>query len=251
VPEFNPDTAPYHEGCAAEVNARSTWCYYGPLAIGALAGVRYVDFQDDLTVSDTFTLVRPAGLPSQGGPNGDAPTGGGPSLGNPLTFSTFDHIQAHNYFVGGQVGLDLDAMRGRFNFEARGLVAMGSMIQQVDVFSLTSNNDPRAGGVTPGGVLSGGSDNGRHTRTRISFLPEIRAKIGYALTRNLEIFASYNGMYLTNVARSGSVTAISTSGTQAQIVNTNVNLNVSSPTFRFSDTNIWAQGFDVGLELAF
>jgi hypothetical protein len=235
----------------AEASLRSTWCYYGPIAIGGTIGPRYQNFEDELQVNNTFTLVRPTGLPSQGGPNGDPPTGGGPSLGNPLTFATHDQVEAHNHWIGGQVGLDLDAIFGRFIVHVRGEVGMGDMYQVVDVFSQTSNNDPRAGGTTPGGLLFGQNDSGQHTRSEISFLSELNLKVGYAVTRNLQVYAGYDVMYITNVARAANQSALTTGTVEANVAGTNVNLNVNSPTFRFSDSGLWASGFNVGVELAF
>jgi hypothetical protein len=234
-----------------ELNARSTCCYYGPIAVGGLAGVRYLNFNEDLTVSDNFLLFRPAGLPSQGGPNGDPPTGGGPSLGNPLLFATYDKARTRNDFYGGQIGTDLETNLYGFTVNLRGKVAMGAMYESVDVTSLTINTDPRAGGVTPGGLLFGQTDNGKHQRTKICFIPELNLKVGYQFNDHLRGYAGYDALYISEVARPGEVTALTRSSTSAMVGGTPIQLNTTSTAFQFSDSRTWAQGFNFGMQVEY
>jgi hypothetical protein len=234
-----------------ELNARSTCCYYGPIQVGGLAGFRYLQFNEDLTVSDNFLLFRPAGLPSQGGPNGDPPTGGGPSLGNPLLFATFDKARTRNDFYGGQIGADLSTCVHGLTLDLRGKVAMGGMYQSVDVTSFTFNNDPRAGGVTPGGLLFGAADNGKHQRTKICFIPELNFKVGYQFNQHLSGYVGYDALFISEVARPGELTTVTRSTTSAMVGGTPIQLNTNSPTFQFSDSRTWAQGFNFGMQVEY
>jgi hypothetical protein len=235
----------------AELNARCNGCYYGPVAVGAIAGLRYLNFQDDLTVDDNFTLVRPAGLPSQGGVNGDPPTGGGRPFQSPLIFNTFDHATTRNNFIGGQIGVDFDADIYGFTFDLRGKVAMGAMYEIADIVAFTSNNDQVAGGFMPGGLLYGQADNGRHTRTKIAFIPELNFKVGYHFTENLVGFVGYDVMYLSQVIRPGDLSSSVRSSTSANVGGTPIQLSTSSQVFQFNDSHTWAQGFNFGMQVSF
>ncbi|MFO0927153.1 MAG: BBP7 family outer membrane beta-barrel protein [Gemmataceae bacterium] len=55
-------------------------------------------------------------------------------------------------------------------------------------------------------------------------------------------------MYLTQVARAGSSTALNSQTTTLEIAQTNRTFSASAPTFQFNDSKLWVQGVSFGLE---
>jgi hypothetical protein len=232
----------------AELNARGTVLRFGGLDIGGLAGFRFLEFKDELSVLSNVRLFRPPGLALT-----DADLSA--SLSGDLTFSTVDRVRVWNYFYGGQVGLDFDGKCGPFFLNARVKAAVGNMHQVAQVEGATTviNNDvaPRlspAGFATGGGLLSAPGDNGRHTRERFAFIPEGSVKLGYQVTDWLRAYAGYDILVLGHAARAGSSTAPNTLDTNIRVANTTVNASIEQPTFRFRDQDVWVQGLTFGIE---
>lgn len=233
-----------------EVNARCTALQFGRLTLGGLAGFRYLDVHEELNINNTVHLQQAAGVPPT-----DADLTG--SLSNDLLFSTADTIRTYNHYYGGQVGLVLEAYVGNFFLSAREKIGVGANHQVVNVNGLTvvANNDPLStappSGTFPGGLLSSPLDGGKHSRTRIAFDNETSIKLGYQFTHWLRGYVGYDLIYLTNVARPSDQTAVSTLNTTVTVAGSSNQVSVAQPTFRFHDTDFWAQGVTFGLELRY
>jgi len=210
-----------------------------------LLGFRYLHFHEELSLSDNANLfVAPGTL----------------GLTSPMQafhFATSDFIRARNHFYGAQVGLDLNLDFGKFFVSGRAKGALGATHEVVDIDSsgiaqtgLTFNTLLPAV-TTPGGLLGGPLDVGRHSRDRICFVPEAEFKIGYYFTSWLRGYVGYNVLYVSDVVRTGNQTGISTTSVQAMVGGTTSMVNVSQPVFRFQDTHVWAQGIDFGLEFRY
>lgn len=234
-----------------ELNLRCTTLRYGCLTIGGLAGFRYLDFHEDLNINNNVRLFRPADFPVTAGDASGA-------LSSDLSYSTTDTIRTYNHFYGGQVGVDMEFLWNRFFLDARGKIAVGAMHQVVNIDSrtLTINNDaarPNSppSGVALGGLLTSPLDSGRHTRDRISFVPEANLKIGYQVTSWLRGYVGYDFISFSQVVRPGAQSGISTLNTNVTVANSTNQVNVNQPTFRFTDSNVWAQGLTFGLEMRY
>ncbi len=242
-----------------ELNARCVGLRYGCVDFGGLLGARYLLVRDDLSLFNSTNLFRPdpATFPVVQGE-------GTESLSNNIAFNTVDRIRAWNNFVGAQVGADMDARFGSFFVYVRGKVAVGPNFQSADVSSFTSvvNSNTILPGVvgattvtvpptrlTTGGLLSGPNDNGRHNRTKFAVLPELNLKVGYQFTTWLRGYVGYDALYLTNVARAGNLSSTGSLNTTVNVAGTTNNVSVAAPTFRFHDTDFWAQGFNAGFQL--
>ncbi len=128
------------------------------------------------------------------------------------------------------------------------------MDQSVNVLGFTrvTNNDPGTqppSSTAAGGALSSALDNGNHSRTRISFVPEVNVKLGYNFTSWLRAYVGYDWLYVTNVARPAEQSGSASLNTSVQVAGSTNAVNVSTPQFHFRDSNIWAQGINFGVEL--
>jgi hypothetical protein len=231
-----------------QVNARSTCLQFGCMTVGGLAGFRYLDVSEELSVSNSIELRQP--------------TTSNPALITPfdsaipalITYQTHDVLQTHNHFYGGQLGVETEILCGRFFFDARNLLGVGVMHEVVNVASATvSTGVPSIpdGTVQAGGSLTGPLDNGKHSRDRICWVDEVNLKLGYDFCHWLRGYVGYDLIYIYRVARPSDQAGISTLATTVQVGNNFTNINVNQPTFHFRDTSFTAQGLNFGLELRY
>src|SRR5262249_59420948 len=101
----------------------------------------------------------------------------------------------------------------------------------IDSASTITGTPTATGAPTSGGLLFSPTDVGKHSRDRISFPLEANIKIGYEFCNWLRAYVGYDVLYVTNVARSGDQSAVSTLNTTIQVANTTNHINVSHPTF--------------------
>jgi hypothetical protein len=226
----------------AEINTSCGRCYFGGLALSGLIGFRYVDFHEDMDLSNSVRLFRPAGLPAtMGDLEGSLPAD--------LSFNTRDLMNTHNHFYVAQVGTTLDLMLGNFFLNARGKFGFGVVHESVDIDSRTTSTlQPTS---VPGGLLAGPLDLGKHARDHVAFIPELNVRLGYELTRWLRAYVGYDGLFLSNVARPGEQTGVNQVNTQITVAGSTTQVNVMQPAFRFSDSHLYAQGIDFGLEFRY
>jgi hypothetical protein len=162
-----------------------------------------------------------------------------------------DQFKALNQFVGPQVGLAGEWQFGNMTFGLRGTVAAGATFQKVEINGSSGSAFP--GGATvsaPGGVLALPSNIGTHDRTAFSILPEVGATIGYQVMENLRLFAGYNVMSWTNVARAGEQINRNVNGTfiPDPTTGTAAGTGAPAPTFSHHDSSFWVHGWSLGVE---
>jgi hypothetical protein len=239
-----------------EANVRCIGLHYGCLSLGALAGFRYLDFSESLSVNDTvgLTLTPQSSFAVVG-------TGGGATTFNftpppaNIQFVTADSIRTHNHFYGGQIGADADIVCGGFFFNARGKLGLGAMHEVVNINNSTTTTQVGFPGpaVTtgPGGLLTSGADIGQHGRNRICFLPEGNLRFGYCFNRWVRAWVGYDALYISNAVRPGSVAGANSISATVNVAGVSNMVNVQQPAFRFADTNVFAQGVNFGVEFTY
>jgi hypothetical protein len=223
----------------AEVNARCASASFG--AVSGFVGFRYLDYHEDLTLHESAGLALPTDT---------SVTGNVTNLNLPgaIEVSTADRIHTRNQFYGGQVGLDLDTFVRRVIFDVRAQVALGVMHQSAEVGGATIQPN---GAVVPGGLLSGPLDAGTHHRNEISWVPELDLKLGYMITPYIRAYVSYDFLYLFNVLRAGEQSGTQTSGVTVAVSGVPSPITVTTPAFRFKDSDVWVQGINVGMEIRY
>jgi len=128
-----------------------------------------------------------------------------------------------------------------------GKIAVGEMRQQADIIS--GNTGATA---TNGGLLFNPADTGTHRADRIVVIPELNLSLVYSVTPNIRLMGGYNVMYISSVARAGSVsqqvptTTTIRFGDTPPITNTTV-----TPGFRMEGQGSTLQGINLGVEIGF
>lgn len=194
-----------------------------------LVGYRYMALRDVLSIQSNLTAGGAAPIPAGTG------------------ITSFDRFETRNQFHGGQVGFVNEWDLGKMSFGLRGTVAAGWTTQRIEIAGSTTTT---AGVSGTGGLLAQSTNIGENTFDRFSVIPEVGATVGYQLTSGLKLFAGYNFLYWTNVARS------------AEQIDQTVNPNLipdptgaggsgagpAQPHLHRRDTGFWAHGVTVGLE---
>jgi len=218
----------------ADANYRTGWNTGLGGRFDVLCGLRYARLEEKLDITSSLTTLVAAGA---------APAG--------TTITVSDSFKALNQFVGPQVGLVGEWQFGSMTLGLRGTIAAGATFQKVEINGSSGSVFP--GGATvsaPGGVLALPSNIGSHDRTVFSLLPEVGATVGYQVMDNLRVFAGYNVMSWTNVARAGEQINRNVNGTfiPDPTTGTAAGTGAPAPTFSHHDSSFWIHGWTVGVE---
>jgi hypothetical protein len=253
IPVGNPLAGPFFGGVAvvsntrlwgAEVNGVVVLAPESGLHLLALAGFRYADLSEDLSLQLQSFAIGNTPLSFQGAPV-PAPSG----------IATTDFFRTRNQFYGGQVGLRGESCLGNFVVAYTGKVALGDMHEVVEVQG-TSSMIPNPGPITtvPNGQFAGPSNIGRRPNDEFAVIPEVEVKVGYQVTKWLRATVGYDFLYISRVARPGSqvdlVVNDSTNPVNAAFGVAPLDPTASPRPF-FRKTDFWAQGLTFGLELEF
>ncbi len=227
----------------AEINGVLGRAGSGNLGFQALAGFRYVDLQESLSLQLQSTAIDSSAVLFEGA-----------SFGPPSGIATLDSFQTHNQFYGGQVGLRGSYTRGNFSLTATGKVALGDSHESVNIAGLSSLFPAGGGSITvPTGQFAGPSNIGRRTHDDFAVIPEAQLNLGYQATSWLRLFVGYDFLYWSQVVRPGK---------QVDLIVDNAQ-NVTNPGFvgggaqtmfprpLFNRSDFWAHGVNFGVELRY
>ncbi len=169
-------------------------------------------------------------------------------------FLTEDLFEATNTFFGAQLGLRARGDWGAWFASGVAKVAIGAMVQTVDIEGTLITNDFNDFG-TPitypaSGWFALPTNFGRRTRSVLAVVPEAGLNVGYWITPWMSVVAGYTFLYASDVVRA------------PQQLNRNINPAAFAisptvpappvePAFRFKSSDFWAQGLNVGIALRF
>jgi hypothetical protein len=166
----------------------------------------------------------------------------------PGSISVADRFRTQNRFYGGQIGLDSELRWGRLFLDVNGRLALGDVVQIVDIQGQTITTDALGGVITSrGGLLALNSNIGHYDRNRFAFLPEISFNVGYRVCDWMRLFVGYNFLYLSSVVRAPDQINRVVNPTGIPLNGSSV-LGTPEPTFAFHGTNFYAQGINFGLQ---
>jgi hypothetical protein len=227
----------------SEVNAVAGLINNGSLRVQALAGFRYTDLSESLSLQLQSTAVDMGTLTFQGN-----------TVTAPGGIATIDSFQTRNQFYGGQLGLRSEYCLGRFFISSTGKIALGSVHESVNVLG-TSTLIPNPGPIVtvPTGQFAEPSNIGRRTRDQFAVIPEQEVKIGYQVTSWLRATVGYDYLYMSRVVRPGSQVDLIIDD-RTNVVNPGFVPGTTGTTFprpQFNTTSFWAQGVTFGLELRY
>jgi hypothetical protein len=211
----------------ADINARMNLLCGCRGRVDGLVGFRYLHFDEQLTINETF--------------RGTA----GPNAGRMGTL--MDQFATNNDFYGGQLGLIGELHRGCWSLDVTTKVALGSTHQNVSASGAQMGFNEFGAPVTGAGLLVQPSNAGSRSRDVFSVVPEVTINLGYQVTQHIKVFAGYDFLYWSNVAR------------VAQQIDTTLDVNsrvfpisqapgATRPAPLLQNTSFWAQGFNAGLQ---
>ena len=171
-----------------------------------------------------------------------------------LTNDTFD---ATNNFYGGQIGVRANYVQDAWTFSGVAQVALGGMVQSVDVNGSLVTNDFTNFGPTqtfPGGYFALPTNIGNHSRTEFAVVPEVKLNVGYRFTPTVSVSLGYDFLYASAVARPGNQMNRNINQSQAVSYTGDVPATLTGPaqpTFNFNSSGFWAQAISIALNVRF
>ncbi len=160
-------------------------------------------------------------------------------------FTSNDLFEAKNNFHGAHIGMLSSIVHKRITLSTLAKVSFGSMNQTVSIRGFTEQSvfNPAS---FPGGILTQQSNITEFSRNTFAFLPEMKVKMGYSLSDNIQMTVGYNFMYWSSVALAGNQ------------VDRNVDISQAlggaagtQPAFSFADSGFWMHGVDLGLSVTY
>jgi len=207
------------------------------LRVNVIAGLRYVDLQDDLTVSSTSYLTGNGMLLLQALP-----------AGPPETIILTDIFRTRNRWMGGQVGIQGGVDYGAWFFNGAFKIGGGANKQELLIAGSSSNNNF----ADNGGLLALPTNIGEFGRTRLSFLNETVLEMGYRINERIAVSAGYTFLYLTGVVRAGDQLE---RRINSALIPSQIGFNYPAeprlPMTQMDQTDFWAQGIQLGLSVRY
>jgi hypothetical protein len=166
---------------------------------------------------------------------------------------TSDTFRTRNQFYGGQVGVRTEFFLGRFSLGLQAKLALGATSEVLDVGGTTTNITGTGPATTVGGgQFALASNSGHFTRSVFAIVPEGEVRLCCQVSPTISIFAGYDLLYWSRVARPGD--QLDTRIDVRQVPSNpafdpTVRGTFPAPVFR--ETDFWAQGITAGLEFHF
>jgi hypothetical protein len=222
-----------------EANARCKWCCGCDYRVDVLAGLRFLDLRESLTITENMQFLP--------GVLGDPFNG--THVINTDTFAT------RNQFYGAQVGIAAQRQWGNLTLDGVVKVALGDTHQEVSIHGFqvfppgTPNVDTR-----PGGLFALNSNIGTFSRERFTVVPEVGVTLGWYLTENVQVTVGYNFLYWSSVVRPGE--QIDRNLDVNRIPNFFISPRPADvpglhPGVLFKESDYWVQGLTFGVRIAF
>jgi hypothetical protein len=234
VPGQSPQAGAFAAGhdssfWGTEANLRAALLTNESYALDAIVGFRMLALEEELRMaSDAEDIGAMPFFPS---------------------FFFEDRFRTRNYFYGGQFGLAGGTDLGPLTLDVKALVGLGATTQDVTIMGTSTVSGPGFAPKTFGtGFFATDTNSGTFHRTVFSVVPQVCLKLGYQVTDYLHVFAGYDFLYWSDVARPG-----------AQIDQTVNTLHLvggpggppNHPAFVFTSSDFWAQGLTLGMTLQF
>jgi|KBSSwiStaDraftv2_1062776.scaffolds.fasta_scaffold40433_1 hypothetical protein len=170
---------------------------------------------------------------------------------------TSDNFDTTNHFYGLQAGLRARIDEGSFFAAGTVKVALGAMVQKVNINGSLVTNDYTDYGPTvtyPGGWFALPTSIGSYSHTAFAVVPEVALNLGYRITPSVSLMLGYSFLYASNVVRPGDQINRTLNWTQSVAHTEDPNatlLGPAQPSFQRNDSAFWAQGINLGLAIRF
>jgi hypothetical protein len=217
----------------AELNGTVRLTGAGPWRVDLLGGFRYLRLRETYTFATDTPNISPQ--PAD-------------------VYRTQDSFESTNNFYGPQLGVRARAQWQSLVVTGAVKVALGAMVQSVDIDGWTKTNDFNDFGPVQtfnGGYYALPTNIGSYSRTAFGVVPEAAFTVGYQFSPRVSVLAGYTFLYESSVIRA------------PQSINRNINptgINALvpksppgplEPSFTSHTSELWAQGLNVGLTIHF
>ncbi len=172
-----------------------------------------------------------------------------------VDYAIRDAFETENQFNGLDLGFLYRGQRGRQSLDLLFKMAIGTTRQIVDIngSTIATNAVPPANNfVGTGGLLALSSNIGHYERDRFSVVPELGLTYGLQLNPRWRVMVGYTFLYWNNVVRPGDqIDRNINSDLIPTALNPNPDPNAVAdrrPAFRFTETDLWVNGLNLGLE---
>lgn len=165
----------------------------------------------------------------------------------PTTFQVNDQFSTTNEFTGAEIGYLWQWQKQRWSLDLQTKLALGNTQQQVDIHGSTVQDQGNGPQNAAGGLLALPSNIGSYERNEFSVIPQIGATLGFAVTRRLRLTAGYTFLYWSRVVRPGDQIDLEVNPGQLPFADVPSTIP-ARPQFVFLDTDIWAQGLNIGAD---
>jgi hypothetical protein len=202
-----------------------------------IIGFRYLSLEERLQISQSTNVLTGGIL----GFNGE------PAL-PPDVVGVSDTFSTRNDFYGGQIGAQMEFCPGRFFLLLVGKIAAGNTHEVINTGGQTTITNPATGTrATQGGLFAVATNSGLVSQDEFTLVPEGIVNVGFEVTKNLRVFASYTFLYWDDVARPGEqfTRLVNTSAVPSSL-NFGSGLGPPVPSVAGSHTDFWAQGLGIG-----
>ncbi|MFO1395481.1 MAG: BBP7 family outer membrane beta-barrel protein [Burkholderiales bacterium] len=220
----------------AEVNA--TWALprADALQVDVIGGLRYLRLRETYTFTTSSPYIPPFPVD---------------------IWDTTDRFAATNSFYGAQLGVRARFDQGPWFGAGSAKVALGGMVQEVDVSGSVATNDYTnytSVQTFTGGYFALPTNIGNYSRTQFAVVPELSLKVGYRVTPSASLFVGYSLLYASNVVRPGNQLNRTVNTTQSTSYTEDPTprlVGPAQPAFAFNDSSFWAQGVNMGVAIRF
>lgn len=192
-----------------------------------IVGYRYIELEDSLSFNENLT-----------------------SLGPPGDIALSESFSTNNEFNGLQLGVTYQANLKRVWLESLLRVAVGNNSQRVRISGQTAITEFGITETSEGGLLAQRFNSGTFEREEFTMIPELGLTLGFRFTDWLHATAGYSLVYLPAVVRAGD--QIDTDVNPELLAPATDPLTAGNrPRFEFVETDYWAQGLNLGVQLQF
>ncbi len=215
------------------INAVHNLCCTPCGRLDLLYGYQYFNVTDTLSIREDLTA-----LPGQ------------TQVAPGTTYQILDKFRTTNNFNGGLIGLSAERRYGMWFVGGRASIAFGADSESVEINGVTRITSPTGVSMAyTGGLLAQPSNIGHYEYTAFAVLPQIGLRAGVQVSQYVRVFAGYNFLYLSNVARAGDQVDLRVNPSQLPPRTTVT--GPAFPAFNLHTTDYSLQGISLGMEVRF
>ena len=158
-----------------------------------------------------------------------------------------DLFSTDTRFHGAELGLLYQERGRRWSFDLEARVGLGNSRSEILIDGMTYTSVPDGGSASiAGGLLAQETNMGRYVQNDFVVMPELSARVGFDVTRQLRATVGYNLLYWPQVARPGDLVDLNVSQLPPESIT-----GSASPEFSLLQNGFWTQGLQFGIDYRF